>query len=382
MNQLVNIQLGARPAHLSQADTSINRNAANWASGFPVMSLRGKVWRVRQGGTETDITGPGHGGAEVPVPVLPVVIVGIAYGNAKQFYLGGYDENQRGRRPDCFSIDGVTPDAAAANKQHPNCATCRHNQWGTATNSPSGKGKACRDHKRIAIVPAGDIDNTTYGGPMLLALPPMSAPNLKAYCLTLERFGAAANQVVTLLAFDPSATAPTVTFTTNEWLSAADYARVAALGASDQVHQMLEQEWGDAEDASPASAPAGGVNLPSRPAPASAPAASGIDYAQAAKQVAAQTAAAQAAAQQAAAQQAAATQAAAQGAPPRRPSPFAMAAAAQPQPAPQTAPQAAPAATPAAAHGEPAQDVQSAPATVVQGAPANMQEAIDKLLNG
>lgn len=243
MNQISPINLGARPAHLpADADAlAINRAAfENWQSGFGVLSLRGGKWHVRQGGNEETVTvAPAPGMAPVAVPMLPVVIVGVATPSAKSYYASGYNPASDSRPPDCFSIDGEKPDARAANKQNAICATCKHNQWGSATNSPSGRGKACPDRKRIAVV--RDLNDE----PLMLQLPPTSVPNLQDYINKLGRAQAAVNQVVTVMAFDTSKTAPTVTFEPQAWLDANQYARAVEIGASLSVRSMLEQEWGD-----------------------------------------------------------------------------------------------------------------------------------------
>jgi hypothetical protein len=343
MNQISPINIGPRPAYLPGDANALAINQAafqNWQSGFGVLSLRGGKWHTRQGGNETTITAsPGPGMAEIAVPMLPVVIVGVSTLSAKSYYAGGYNPNEV-RPPDCFSIDGVEPDARATNKQAKVCITCPHNQWGSATNSPSGRGKACRDFKRVAVV--RDLNDE----PLMLQLPPTSVPNLQDYVARLARMQAAYNQVVTVMTFDNSKTAPTVTFTAQGWLDANQYARAAELGASAAVQRMLEQEWGESgSETEPAAA-----NLGPRPAhlppPPPAPAAA-----------------------------AAPPSAAAPAAPvmppvmapmkavPLAPVPAIAAVAPTPPPAPTPAPEA------------------PAPVVQVQGAPADMEQAIRALLD-
>jgi hypothetical protein len=351
MNQITPINIGARPAHLpADPDAlAINQAAfANWQSGFAVLSLRGGKWHERRGGNETTITAsPTPGMAPVAVPVIPVVIVGVSTLSAKSYYATGFNENEA-KAPDCFSIDGIEPDARASNKQNPVCATCRHNAWGSATNSPSGRGKACRDFKRIAV--SRDLNDE----PLMLQLPPTSVPNLQDYIARLARMQAAVNQVVTVMAFDTSKTAPTVTFEASAWLDTAQYARAAELGNSLSVHRMLEQEWGEgAEDSTQATA------LGPRP-PHLTPM----------KQVAQQVIAEKQA-------QAPQPQPAPQAAPAPSPFPALKPVALAPVPrqqAPEPKPEPVSPPTPPTPPTPP-------PAQVVQGAPPDMQLAIDKLLN-
>jgi hypothetical protein len=61
--------------------------------------------------------------------------------------------------PKCFAIaavaTGMGPSIAAEEKQHDNCEGCPQNQWGS---SPTGgKGKACRETRRLLLIPADSI---------------------------------------------------------------------------------------------------------------------------------------------------------------------------------------------------------------------------------
>jgi hypothetical protein len=179
-------------------------------------------------------------------------------------------------------------------------------------------------------------------------------PNLQDYIARLARMQAAVNQVVTVMAFDTSKTAPTVTFEASAWLDTAQYARAAELGNSLSVHRMLEQEWGEgAEDSTQATA------LGPRP-PHLTPM----------KQVAQQVIAEKQA-------QAPQPQPAPQAAPAPSPFPALKPVALAPVPrqqAPEPKPEPVSPPTPPTPPTPP-------PAQVVQGAPPDMQLAIDKLLN-
>jgi hypothetical protein len=76
----------------------------------------------------------------------------------------------------------------------------------------SGKGKACADSKRLAIVPEGDMENEIYGGPMLLRVPPASLGAVKAYADSLNSIGYAPYGVVTRMKFDPTTEYPAISF--------------------------------------------------------------------------------------------------------------------------------------------------------------------------
>lgn len=242
------VALGAPPAHLMGADQKLNLNAAaraNLLASFAVLKIRGKQWRVRYRGDETLITasaGTGHDGRplpEMPVQYVDVVVVGIASAISKKFYLGGYVDGES-KAPDCFSVNGISPDVASAAKQSTMCATCPQNIWGSVTTERGRKAKACRDGRRIAVVPMGDVENGAFGGPMLLDIPPTSLANLEMYTRTLERLQADISQVVTRIGFGP-ATHQELVFSTTGWVGdPADYAMVIEHARSDTVSRMLE----------------------------------------------------------------------------------------------------------------------------------------------
>lgn len=69
--------------------------------------------------------------------------------------------------PDCASNDGVTGVVAATGECR-NCATCPYNEYGSAVsqNGAAGRGKACKNMRRLYIMRRGDIL------PMIMTLPP------------------------------------------------------------------------------------------------------------------------------------------------------------------------------------------------------------------
>ena len=62
--------------------------------------------------------------------------------------------------PSCYALspDGkdMVPHADAAKPQSPVCETCQWNKWGSSDN---GKGKACREGRRLSLMSAADLTN-------------------------------------------------------------------------------------------------------------------------------------------------------------------------------------------------------------------------------
>lgn len=90
---------------------------------------------------------------------LDVIIVDWLAEPSRKFYTAAYDKNVKATLPDCWSNDGVTPEAGAKNKQASSCASCPKNVKGSGSN---GKGKACRYERRLAILVAGDPSGDVY----------------------------------------------------------------------------------------------------------------------------------------------------------------------------------------------------------------------------
>jgi hypothetical protein len=89
---------------------------------------------------------------------LNVVVVEAARDVSRTFYAGAYNPKADATPPDCWSNNGVAPDASIEKPQHHNCAECPQNIKGSAT----GGGRACRHFRRLAVVLADDVGGDIY----------------------------------------------------------------------------------------------------------------------------------------------------------------------------------------------------------------------------
>jgi hypothetical protein len=376
MSNIVPFQRGGMPAvFANRALPDMNAAAkAGLAPSFAVIGYKGRNWRLKYAGEE-ELLKEANG---APVATLDVVIVGISSAISKIFYEKKYQEGDD-QAPDCWSTDGLKPDAAAPKKQSVACANCPQGQWGSRVTDAGKKAKNCQDSRRLVVVPADDVENDGYGGPMLLRLPPMSLSNLAAYTRELEKYGAQPYAVRTVLGFNYDVAYPEITFQTTGWLDNDTAEQVADLIENDtRITTILaessvvaeEAPTGDAADpefankapASPLAAgrPAGTNKHGKTPAQVQAEADAIRAKTEAERQAAAE-AKARAEAEEAERAKAAAAQAAAAAPPPKKNSPFGKKAA-----------------TPPAAVST-NHTVNSAPVTV-KPAPQNMEAAIDALL--
>lgn len=94
--------------------------------------------------------------------------------------------------PDCFAIAtssiGITPADTAPNKQCGQCEGCPKNEWGS---SPTGgKGKACRETRRLLLIPADAIGSAdaVKGAEIAALRPPVTS--LKNYATYVQTVAA------------------------------------------------------------------------------------------------------------------------------------------------------------------------------------------------
>lgn len=242
---------GAVPAAFANRRPSgmLDAARAGVQASFAVIGYRGKNWRLKHRGTEVLL----RDGQGRPMTGLEVVVVGVAPSISKIYYGKAYVEGDDSA-PDCFSIDGLTPDPTAPKIQNPECGTCKHNQWGSRVTDAGKRAKSCQDSRRIAVVPLQDITNEALGGPMLLRIPPTSLPNLAGYADMLVRKGADMPWVGTVLSFDTDVAYPKITFEALGFLSDEQSVQVVEAMESPLVERMLH----DASPVETGQAPAAG----------------------------------------------------------------------------------------------------------------------------
>lgn len=190
------------PEHLrGAAPQSGNALDAGAGVGGPRLSIKGKQFRFIENDQERV-----HPFGQ-PLHVV-MVIADPHEGVAKNFYEGSYVEGQD-VSPVCYSSDGVTPDAGAEKPQCATCAACPHNKFGTAVQQDGqmGKGKACRDFKRVYVIPYDQPTSDVYE----MRVPPTSFKAMQNYGRELSRAGVPLHGAVTTLNFT-SDTSPVLTF--------------------------------------------------------------------------------------------------------------------------------------------------------------------------
>ena len=128
-------------------------------------------------------------------------------------YPGVYNSNNP-QQPNCFAVGRDNPEGgllkpheSSAKKEGDNCQTCPKNEWGSA---PTGKGKACKNQRRLILVPP-NFDESTE--PMSMYVSPGGLKNFDKYVSRLNNeHGVLPVQVVTAVSFDPDQSYPLLKF--------------------------------------------------------------------------------------------------------------------------------------------------------------------------
>ena len=237
-NSLIPFESAALPAHLAGIDVKAFNSdlTAHAGAGFPVISIKGKVFAVVRDGERVVLPNPKD--PDSPATSIEVVLVKANKDKSKVYYIEKYDPNSsdKAKKPDCYSTDGSHPAADAEHKQATSCAVCKWNAWGSAVNDKgvATKGKACQDSVRIAVVPNGTLND-----PHLIRVPPASISALGEYGQMLAKRGVAYNMVVTKISFDQEAESPKLMFKAMGFLAKEDYDIVKETLESDVTEQIV-----------------------------------------------------------------------------------------------------------------------------------------------
>lgn len=230
---------------------TVDELSSGVTTGFPVLSFRGKVWRMKKGGEEQALLDENGD----PRPSIELILVKGSPRLSKIYYATGYEEGST-EPPTCFSMDGTRPDPSVQDKQSDLCATCPHNVWGSKITPQGTKTKRCADARRLAVAGTGDLTNNLgkpdLVTPMLLRIPGASLAPLKEYAeRTLGARGYNYFAVVTRLGFDTSTSYPKLTFRPVRVLTEQEFKTVTALRADNDSVARVLNDHGDLLIATP-----------------------------------------------------------------------------------------------------------------------------------
>lgn len=144
---------------------------------------------------------------------MPIIILASKGSLVKSYYSTGYNPNEEGRAPDCFSNDGERPDKSVKIPMAPTCAQCQYNAFGSGTDEKGNAtgGKACSDVKLLAVFV---LDKGVFG----LRVPPASLKGFRSYVQDMTGRNIPVDRVVTYLGFDAKASHPVLAFRFGGWV--------------------------------------------------------------------------------------------------------------------------------------------------------------------
>lgn len=210
---------------------AINREVlGSGGTQYPVLSIKGKVFTLVKGSEKKVITRE-IDGEEEPVSSIQVAMV-RANTKYRVFYASAYSEGESdGKKPTCFSHDGVAPDSHASEPQARKCQGCPQNVWGVR----DGKGTACGQKTRVAVIDP----STGSSEPLLLNVPPASRKSFAQAVEAADARGRGYNEMLVRISFDKEAPSPKLVFKPTGWLPEEVVARVEALYDNELVQEMV-----------------------------------------------------------------------------------------------------------------------------------------------
>lgn len=140
----------------------------------------------------------------------PLNVVILDFTAVNSFYEGVYNPQSKSP-PVCWSVgqdlDTMVPSDKATKPQAASCDACPKNDWGSGF---GGRGKACKNTRRLIVVPPKFDDKTP---PMTLYVSPTGLKQWDAYVRRLAiEYTARPIDVVTSISFDSQQQYPTLQF--------------------------------------------------------------------------------------------------------------------------------------------------------------------------
>lgn len=234
------------PAHLQQHVTqeAFDEFAGGVTSAFPVISYRGRTWRIRKGGEEQVYLND----QQEAIQSIEVVMLKSNPVPSKVHYGDKYTEGDQSP-PRCWSANGVKPDDGVTNPIHPTCASCPKNVWGSKITDEGKKARACSDVRRVAVSFMHQLEEFTAGtrkkddvDVLLLRIPPATLNPLKDYAeKVLKPKGVPPYVVITKIGFDTDVSYPKLSFKALRFLSEPEIGVVMELRDGEDARRILNE---------------------------------------------------------------------------------------------------------------------------------------------
>ena len=175
---------------------------------------------------------------------MNAIIVNASAHVGRIFYVKQWSPDSEPTSPDCFSNDGVTPDAGSANPQASRCDSCPQNIKG----SGMGNSKACRYSRRVAMVLEEDFGTSLEGTVYQMNLASKSlfgdgsgdnTYTFENYTKYLANNGKSLDYVVTQLSFNEDNDNQSVLFSPTRFITKGEYEVTSKVAAKPEVQKMV-----------------------------------------------------------------------------------------------------------------------------------------------
>ena len=234
------------PSYLkAQPLNAITKSLLGTGKTTKKISIRGNVFRLVVNGKEI---------ATSEERSMKVVLVNVAPKVHRTFYAGVFNPNVKAG-PECWSADGERPDASIDSPQSDACHNCEKNIAGSGT----GKTKACKFGRMLAVV----LENDLNGDVFQLSLPAQSIFGdadggkmpLNAYAQFLAGFNVNVTAVVTEMRFDTDSATPKLYFKAARPLTEEEYDALSLRGETPEVKSLVKVSFRPQAEVAPADVP-------------------------------------------------------------------------------------------------------------------------------
>lgn len=222
------------PDFLQSGVSALTKQLAGTGGGVPRIVPKNGIFRKVIGGEEMGkVKGP-----------INAIIVNASPHVGRIFYAKAWSPDAEPTAPDCFSNDGRTPDAGAANPQSDRCDSCQQNIKG----SGQGQSKACRYSRRLAVLLEEDFGTTLEGRVYQMNLASKSlfgdSPSDKvhpfeSYTKYVANNGKNIDQLVTSIMFNEDNDNQSVLFAANRFINRTEYDAASKATVAPEVQKMV-----------------------------------------------------------------------------------------------------------------------------------------------
>jgi len=232
MSNVTLFKKSAIPEHLRNIGVNdLTKALAPSINNSPLkrISIRGRVFRLVVNGEEMTKNESNS---------MEVIIVNASKDISRSFYAGAYDPKAETTSPDCWSPDGIKPDASVLKPQHSNCKDCPKNIKG----SGAGGSRACRYARRLALALPNDLGNVyqlVLSATSIFGTGDQEHMPFNQYLTYVVSQGFSINALVTEMKFDSNSDTPKLVFSPVRFLDEDDYAQACSLGDTQECQMAI-----------------------------------------------------------------------------------------------------------------------------------------------